>query len=257
MKKSILVGTLSLVTLVILIFGNMHWNQKNETMAKTSKVHFNQDNTIESDKEEKEIKWVSYGDSITELNTWQPKVAKTLGYQHINRGVGSTRISGNSFVAPESGVKKYMMNTDERIDKIPNDTELITVMGGSNDWSVGTPIGEISDKTNETFFGAYQIMLDKIKKRIPDAQIIILLPPFRDQEGDMIIKGQKLEDFRDATVEIAEEYDYPVINTMDAGINQSNYTEYLMDVVHPNEAGGDKIADVVIGGLKEINDSSK
>jgi lysophospholipase L1-like esterase len=198
-------------------------------------------------------KWTSYGDSITELNSWQPYVVNNLGMVHTNRGVGSTRVSGESFVT-EGGVTKYSMCSDTRIATIPIDTEIITVMGGSNDWSVGAAIGTMSSPMdNTTFYGAYRLMLDKIYVRVPNARVVILIPPYRDSESTTPINGYYLEDYRKAIREIAYYYGYQTIDLKAAcGINQANKSTFLMDVVHPNDAGGKRIAEVVIGALKAV-----
>ena len=38
-------------------------------------------------------KWISYGDSITASNGWQPAVAAKLGLIHTKRGIGGTTIA--------------------------------------------------------------------------------------------------------------------------------------------------------------------
>lgn len=270
----VFVSILSLSTIVFLFFGNIYWNQKVD--LKVSAAHVNYVKDLEKEAKENPLKgkqWVSYGDSIVAGETWQTKVTSKIHLsKHYLRGIGGTTVSGDGTIwwansdgsyagrpeidsiQPEGTMEiaKSSMSSQERIDTmIPKEADLVLIMGGSNDWAQNVPIGLINgDKNKSSFSGSYQLMLDRISKRAPNTKIVLLLPPYRANMYENS-RGLELDAYREAIIKIGKKYKYPVIDTTKAKINQSNYTTYLADEVHPNEQGGELIADVVITELKK------
>lgn len=75
--------------------------------------------------------WVSFGDSITYGNTWQPQIAQLLGLLHTNCGIGSTCLSG-----PDLGGNSARPSfwKDSRLNAVKAaNPSLITILGGAND----------------------------------------------------------------------------------------------------------------------------
>ena len=98
--------------------------------------------------------------------------------------------------------------------------DVYSVFLGTNDWWQGRPIGTLEDYKNNTgsstLFGAYRIILDKLKD-LNDAAKIILITPM--QRGDFVYindmknnaygsyrekNGQNLSEFAAALVELAK-----------------------------------------------------
>jgi lysophospholipase L1-like esterase len=215
-------------------------------------------------------KWTAFGDSITYLNSWQPYVVKKLGLIHTNRGIGGTTVANTGSIAYVDSSGNYMdrppnpqptgstqinssMSVDDRINTIPTDTQLITIFGGRNDYGQNVPLGAITDTVDTTFYGALQIMINKIHTRIPNARKVILIPIYSSDDGTVNSVGKTFDDYRNAIKQIAYLYGYPVIDLKaNTGINKLNSTAYLSDGIHPNDAGGQRIAEVVIGQLKAL-----
>ena len=199
-------------------------------------------------------KLVCIGDSITDGSKYQILVARATGMIRVlDNGVYGTTVS----MARENA-----MSSDGRINIIPLDTDVITIMGGSNDWGaynilVGNiddcAMGDVTETENTlTFMGAYQLMLNKLYKRLPNARIVIFEQPFRANMTPTA-EGKVLDDFRKATREIAYKYGYPLIKTyQNAGINQLNYQSYLRDVVHPNDKGVLRLSEIIISGFSNF-----
>lgn len=190
-------------------------------------------------------KWVSFGHSLVGQNKWQPIVASELGLIHTNCGIGGSKVCGTSADA---------MWTDARINAIPEDTELITILAGTNDHDGTDNIGEWGSTDTNTFYGAYCTMLDKMYARCPNARIVILTDLWKHYE---IYKGTNLEDYRVAERKIAYEYGYPLLDTKQlCGFNEANKTTFFASdngvYIHVNETGGKRLAEVVIGFLKTI-----
>ena len=193
-------------------------------------------------------KTCTLGDSITEGNTWQPYLSNYFGFINTNCGIGGTTLGGTSTNA---------MWQDVRVNAIPLDTEVLFIMGGSNDWAQNIAIGTIKDADNTTFMGAYKILLNKIYARIPNVEIIIMTQPFNGSDmrydgTEVNSKGHVINDYRKATREIANRFGLPIVETIEAGINNFNKSLYIPDEVHPNAEGGKLIASVIIGKLKAI-----
>ena len=83
------------------------------------------------------LTWATLGDSITAGGTWQAKAAAALGMTWTNFGIGGTKISG------AQGDTNAMCG-DTRITAIATTYDVITCMGGTNDWAQNVPMGDIN-----------------------------------------------------------------------------------------------------------------
>ena len=200
-------------------------------------------------------KYCPIGDSIT-ASGWGYELARQTGMVVNNyNAIGGTTVSG-----AYDGTTNMCGTT--RIQATPSDTEIITIMGGSNDWSQqsqgsGILLGDMTDiKIGEdkvldriTFTGCYKLMLNRLYRQCPNAQIFILEQTYRYLEDTD--RAIPLDDFRKRTLEIAYEYGYPVIHMKQkCGFNEMNYEDYYIDVIHPNGTTGRKrIIEVVKSGI--------
>lgn len=233
----------------------------------------------------KDKKFVSYGDSITQQNLWQPYVRNYFEMEHACRGVG-----GSGFVR---GVSHYYANadgsynskyttgstapegttlceaclcSDERIAlSIPEDADLILIAGGTNDHggdATSVPeLGEISytivdgkpvfDTT--TFKNAVCATVYKIMERCPEAIVMLMTPcNTRGMNQVQTVNGNGLEllDYAHAIKECAEYMSIPCIDVYgESGLNQFNM-KLNGDNLHPDDAGARKMARAVIAKLK-------
>ena len=136
-------------------------------------------NTVRESSSWNEKTFVSYGDSITELNLWQPYIVNEFGLKHTNLGVGGTRVAKTD---ARGGVYENSYSEDARISKIPTDADLITIMGGANDFGSPYPsiIGDVQyDRTTggyktDSFVSALCETIRKIQTRCKKAIICVL-----------------------------------------------------------------------------------
>lgn len=215
-------------------------------------------------------KWTSYGDSITAANTIQLNVlSKITGLTHYLRGIGGTTIRESGTIAWVNGSGLYLdrppssqpagsiqilssMSNQERINTIPLDTNIITIMGGTNDCG-GTILGTIADTGTTTFYGAYQAMLNKIYIRIPNAEIILATFVHRSDDFTLVgTDGKKAEDLREAIRLIGLKYKYRVVEIGKSGINSNNHTTFLSDGIHPNSLGAERMSRLFLQEFKNI-----
>lgn len=174
----------------------------------------------------KEITWVAIGDSITYLNDHQDETGNriTKGYmtqvveklpyiKYINKGF-------NGWTAT---------NIAKEIEKlaIPK-ADLYTIFLGTNDWWGGKPVGSYNDYMNntgnETVYGAFRIIIDKLHTLNNQAKIVFITPMKRvdfvyindfenNAYGSYRAKdGQQLEDMVNAIVDIAKHQNIEVVD---------------------------------------------
>jgi lysophospholipase L1-like esterase len=186
--------------------------------------------------------WHQIGDSITfggaftyvEDEFYIPKITNTA--------VNGKRMSGSNGM----WVDKDIVSTT---------TELITIMGGTNDQGNNVtrgaiqPIGSAFDIN--TFIGSYQTLIEGLLTRIPKARIILFTPPraWTDVSGATLRSG--LKDYGDDVKAIGQFYSIPVVDTYhEAGWNELNLSAFLSDGLHPNDAGKRRLSALCSGAIK-------
>ena len=196
------------------------------------------------------IKACIVGDSTTEGGQWMNIVAQRLGmWLHVN-AIGGTTVAYDD----SKGSETTSMCTDTRINAIPEDTDLVVFAGGLNDWAgPGIPLGTIDgEHVHDTFYGAYQLMLDKALARCPGARFVLAELTYRHQ-GVANSQGASVNDYRNAVRAIAEKYCYPLLPMYrNAGIHAGNYTQFSStgdDPVHHNEAGNERLGRVATAAM--------
>lgn len=183
------------------------------------------------------------GDSTTEGGQWALYVALALGMFLTVNSIGGTQVGGNDNNA---------MCGDNRISKINENSKVIIFAGGANDIDK-RPIGTIDDEhTPNTFYGAYQLMLDKALVRCPTARMVMANVIYNNsyKESTALI--------REAIEAISKKYHYPLIDLLNnVGINEFNYKQFsreqyesgAWDNIHKQDTGNKRIANVFIGGM--------
>ena len=219
-------------------------------------------------------KWLSYGDSISFQNLWQPFVANKFGLIHEQRGIGGSCISENGKTAyvyndtrqytskkpwlgdaqPANSTEIFeSMCNPQRIDFMLNEeVHLITIMGGTNDFGYDVPIGEL-DGAENTFMGGYSRLLRYLIPKYPNTRIFLLAPTQRKRDVMVNNLGLTTEAYAKATQEIANYFGLPFVNMFgEVGYNGINGDLYTADGNHPNTLGAKRMAEVVIGRLQQF-----
>lgn len=189
----------------------------------------------------KEITWTAIGDSITYLNEHQDETANriTKGYMtmvteqlprihYINQGHNGWTSGG---IAKE-------------IDNLAlTKTDVYSVFLGTNDWWAGRPLGTIEDYKNNTgdntVYGSFRIIINKLHSLNKDAKIILITPMQRldfvyindmknNAWGSYKAKnGQMLSQFADAVIAIAKYEDIDVVDLYyKSGMSYTNLVNY-------------------------------
>ena len=200
--------------------------------------------------------WTSYGDSITAQASWQPYTVARLGLVLTNIGVGGTKVSGSGTTS---------MNNDARVNTIPLDTEVLTILGGTNDWAQNVVLGNVDSINIQEFYGAFNVMLTKIYTRVPTAQVVMMSTPYGElytyvprgwNNAYTNNAGLTTGDYAEACRVIAKRWGIPLADTYsDSGWNTVNIRDFVKDdggLLHPDVAGGKRMSASVTGKLVSL-----
>jgi lysophospholipase L1-like esterase len=206
-------------------------------------------------------KWVAFGDSVTAMNLWEPYVVGKTDINCLVLGHGGARIAYQNTAG--SSPNGNWLGQDAYINAIPVDADLITVMGGTNDF--GEPPAQIIPASYDLqankfdpvgFQNGLAEIVRKIYLRAPGAQVVLMSltgGQFTSAEYQMPQRVNSLgytgEDYANATKEVADLLNLPYIPVWNDGINVFNRSLYISDTVHPNEEGAKQIARLVIGWM--------
>ncbi len=187
------------------------------------------------------ISWVALGDSITYLND---HLAQTGN--RVNKGYLTLVAENNPRIQyTHQGYNGWTaVKIAQNIDSLGlSRADVYTVFLGTNDWWQGKPLGKISDyeqnNGNETVFGAFRIVNDKLRHLNKKAKIILITPM---QRGDFVYltnfknnaygsykpkNGQSLEEFADAVVAIGKLEKLAVVDLYHYhGMNSANAVNF-------------------------------
>lgn len=208
------------------------------------------------------------GDSITEgcgtssiEHVYWNVVGRRTGAQVYGYGIGGTRIAVNRLPGYDPYVDENYFGA--RVEKMIPDADVVVVFGGTNDFGHGdAPLGTMSDRTNDTFYGAYHLLVQKLIHRYPHAQLIVMTPTHRSSEEDMpfneadIRRQGILKRYVEAVREVAEFYSVPVVDLFaESGIQPRVdilREMYMPDGLHPNDAGNARIAECLLRTLRNL-----
>lgn len=202
------------------------------------------------------------GDSITEgsgtsavekrfTNVFERKTGAIVR----NYGIGGTRVARQT---KPSNSPRFDLNFLDRAETMDPDADLIVVFGGTNDFGHGdASFGKIGDTDEYTFCGAFASLIERLLRRYPDAEIVIMTPLHRTSEcatvNEIGLPCHPLIDYVNAEREIAAFYGLPVLDLWSVSGIQPRVPKGLdrmtADGLHPNDRGAERIADRLIGFL--------
>lgn len=229
------------------------------------------------------------GDSIiagnTELNSIPAYVERTTGIKTLNAGFGGQLMSDvldndatnvyNSYnmVNISRGIKNHDLSfsglnsqKDNQINiwywekhaKNLSEADIrkcryLFIEFGTNDYFSETPVDDEKDKYNTgTFAGAMRTVIENVRAGMPDATVVLITPPYNSIDTS----GPELDAYVTKEVEIASEYGIRLVNNYELSmINANNYTEYLIDGIHPNEKGVEKLSEGICRLINEMKEN--
>lgn len=191
----------------------------------------------------KNLKINFLGDSITEgvgasryENCYLARFAAMTGAVCRNYGISGTRIARRRVPYQNPG---FDWDFASRYQIMDADADVIVVFGGTNDYGHGdAPLGEMSDRTPWTFYGALHCLLSGLVTRYPESTIVMMTPLHRESEA---VDTPGLHAYVKAIREVAEYYSLPVLDLWAESGMQPVLPiikeKYFADHVHPNDNG--------------------
>ena len=188
------------------------------------------------------------GDSITEgvganpyENGYVGQFARLTGAEVRNYGIGGTRFARQTTPSEKA---RWDLDFCSRVEGMDPDADIVMVFGGTNDFGHGdAPLGEMTDRTVWTFYGACHVLFSSIIEKYPDKPVVIMTPLHRCAELE---RQPVLKTYVEIIREVAEYYSLPVLDLFaTSGIQPLIPVQkelYFADLVHPNEAGHGRIA---------------
>ena len=221
----------------------------------------------ENDIDFSEIKIACLGDSITQavnLDTldhyqelaWPHVLKEALGAEEVvNLGIGGSSIGrywADAFV--------------DRYTEIPEDTDLIFVMGGTNDGFCASFVefGNSEERAPRTFWGDLDELMDGLKEDYPEAEVIFLTPIPNSLHDYLKAERKYLmpqEEFSEVIITLAEEHGMKVFDLYNSNIldghDKDNILHLMPDGVHPNAEGYRILGEHVAAELIRLLDERK
>ena len=208
--------------------------------------------------------WYAVGDSITvqgnyAQNAWWWLTARMIGAKSIT----TIAAGGKSLSKPGSSSNPAMCD-DSFLATIPADAELVTIMGGTNDWGNSHPIGTIDSADDTTFCGAINHIIDYLAENRPRARVVFITPIYGEQittpSGWTDIHtnsvGKTISDYMAAMAQVCDYRGFPCIHLgQKCGWTHGNVANFLKSdgaYIHPNDYGGFRMASIITHGLLEI-----
>lgn len=187
--------------------------------------------------------WNAMGDSITEgagtTKTYHAYLKDELGFASVNNyGIGwSTIAKYDAADTYKSMAIRYATMSD---------ADVITVWGGTNDAATHTPqvpIGVMADRTVDTFYGAYHVLLSGLVAKYPGKRLAVFTPMPRQSKNAMLIP------YVQAVKDVAGYYSAPCLDLWAVSNIYADSTVVrpmlIPDGTHPNAAGHRLLADKI------------
>ena len=209
---------------------------------------------------------VSLGDSITAytVNPTNDGTSTVIqqGYNYHEWWGKSYRLKthdygwgGSKLSETECNEPSFIDRYEDMIKKVP-DADLVTVMGGANDFS-STELGDMDSRELTTFSGATRFLMEKLIEAYPDSQIVFFTLT-RTHSANPLDKpnifGDTRYDYSDRIIELAKEYDIHAIDIYSKdSLDFRKDSTLMLDGVHPTKDGQKILADFMAEKMVEKN----
>ena len=167
-------------------------------------------------------------------------VARTLGWEEINLGIGGTTVTGRDDEGQVTDENSGLGRVPDVLDAQP---DVALILYGANDFAQSRPLGSGEQFRQGTFFWDYDTMLRGLLFVLHPVQVIISTNFYRADAETPNAEGLTLADYNRAIREVGARHGVRVLDAYaDAGMDADNWAEESDDGVHPNDAGHECLA---------------
>ena len=249
------------------------FDRKHYTLAQRQEVRSSHKETLLANELDKQtisgnnidfsdIKITCLGDSITQavnldnLDNYQERA-----YPHILQETLDARKVYNLGIGGSSIGRYWADAFVDRYQKIPEDSDIILVMGGTNDEFCASLVefGNSAERKRRTFWGDLDELMDGLKTDYPNAEVIFMTPLPNSLQDYLKIQHPYLipqDKFADVIKELADEHGMEVIDLYNSNIldghDKDNVLHFMPDGVHPNAEGYEILGEHVAADLIRI-----
>ena len=204
---------------------------------------------------------ITAGQGLTTDTRWTNVLASKYGWNLTNKSQGGISLSSYYYTANgKSDVS--IAKKAEILKTMTTKPDVIIVWGGHNDTSYRySPLGTWDDETTDSFKGALKYIAELADEYAPDATLFVLTPLWNNENPSTLKVPEGTTDtnwmFVDAIYDGAEAYGWIPINMDLCGITPFTKTGLLLDNIHPNEAGTEKIVEYLSEELASYGANSR
>ena len=246
---------------------------KHYTLAQRQKVRSSHKETLLANELDKQtisgnnidfsdIKITCLGDSITQaVNLDNLDNYQELAYPHILQETLDAKKVYNLGIGGSSIGRYWADAFVDRYRKIPEDSDIILVMGGTNDQFCASLVefGNPAERKKRTFWGDLDELMRGLKEDYPNAEVIFMTPLPNSLQDYLKIQHPYLipqDKFADVIKELADEHGMEVIDLYNSNIldghDKDNVLHFMPDGVHPNAEGYEILGEHVAADLIRI-----
>ena len=147
-----------------------------------------------------------------------------------------------------------------RVEEMDPDADLVLIFGGTNDYCCCAPLGKQEDWTLGTFYGACNLLFEKLLRTYHGKTVVIATPLHRlDEDGTICEERSMLAplwDYVDILKKAAAYFAFPVIDLFTTSGLQPNFDFirdiYVPDGLHPNDAGHKLLFEKIDSALRHL-----
>ena len=186
--------------------------------------------------------YIAFGDSITfgadytrgyaqMDNPYSELVASTLGMKsYKNAGVSGATLCTNTLDL--ACISDIVTNTSSSYD-------IISLLGGVNDYNRNLPLGHYGDFENTTIYGSLDVIAKHLTTTFSDSFIFFMTPYREYWQGVHCLsqnsQGYNLEDVANAVKQVANKYSIPVLDLFNLGQFELEMYTSGSDGLHPSQ----------------------
>lgn len=186
--------------------------------------------------------YMVFGDSITYGADYsdgykQMKTPYDIAVKNILNLKSTTNkgISGATFTRNNLGLTCM----SDVITSTTQHADIISVMGGVNDFNRNLPLGNINDNTPVTIYGSLNATMKYLKQQYPNSYIFYMTPYKENYSGilwsNKNYQGYNLEDVSNAIKQVALVYDIDILDMFKYGEFENVMNNIDCDGIHPNQ----------------------